>query len=97
MLPPLEMTSMGSVIGNGNVVANTLNLGLDLDLICAASFAAEPRNGSAQGSRLKVQGSYTFARNSATRPPYVRTELSHNFIDGQTTPYCPLPAVSKDH
>ena len=40
MLTPLEMTSMGSVSWNGNVVANTLNLGLDLDLTSAAGYRA---------------------------------------------------------
>ena len=40
MLPPLEMTSMGSVSWNGNVVANTLDLGLDLDLTSAVGYRA---------------------------------------------------------
>ena len=33
MLPPLEMTGSGSVSWNGNVVANILDLDLNLDLI----------------------------------------------------------------
>jgi hypothetical protein len=37
---------MGSVDWNGNEIANALDLGLDLDLTCSATFAAEPRNGS---------------------------------------------------
>jgi hypothetical protein len=46
----------GSVDWNGNEVANALDLGLDLDLTSAATFAARAAGGFAQGSRLKAQG-----------------------------------------
>ena len=40
MLTPLEMTIVASVNWNGNIIANTLNLGLDLDLTSAVGYRA---------------------------------------------------------
>jgi hypothetical protein len=45
---------MGSVNWNGNEVANALDLGLDLDLISAATTAAKPQTVSAAGRPVSL-------------------------------------------